>query len=407
MRTFARQPKAARQTTSAGVTPQLPGNQAIQRLAEASTEDVKRDPAARERAGFDHDFSRVKAHSEPAPGAAGSLRSSVQVHHAAAEGVRGSAQPLPFLAAIQQSFGSHDVTGVRAHLGSQAREANRKLGAVAFTRGEDIAFGRGATLHTAAHEAAHVVQQRAGIRLNDGVGQAGDSFERNADAVAHRVARGMPAADLLGRHRGDPANSSQALHGSGVQMTEDESPTTAAPGSAGAPAPGPDAKTLTLMSWINPAGLPDFSKLTLAALPGTPRVMQSLGMALKCTANKTPPASLPPTSVPTFLTSKEFRGFQQYSLNYVPGKPFAPSQWLPYIQQVGYTAPSKCPDIPPSSYMLGEASPLNNVGYDFGRADPNFESLFKFRVAAAEESAALSKATSFPGSLLFSLQMLP
>jgi len=135
--------------------------------------------------------------------------------------------------------------------------------------------------------------------------------------------------------------------------------------------------------------------------------MQSLGMALKCTANKTPPASLPPTSVPTFLTSKEFRGFQQYSLNYVPGKPFAPSQWLPYIQQVGYTAPSKCPDIPPSSYMLGEASPLNNVGYDFGRADPNFESLFKFRVAAAEESAALSKATSFPGSLLFSLQMLP
>ncbi|HEU5056071.1 MAG TPA: T6SS effector amidase Tae4 family protein, partial [Kofleriaceae bacterium] len=52
-------------------------------------------------------------------------------------------------------------------------------------------------LHTAAHEAAHVVQQRAGVHLSGGVGAAGDSHERHADAVADRVVRGESAVDLL------------------------------------------------------------------------------------------------------------------------------------------------------------------------------------------------------------------
>jgi peptidoglycan hydrolase-like protein with peptidoglycan-binding domain len=52
-------------------------------------------------------------------------------------------------------------------------------------------------LFTAAHEAAHVVQQRAGVSLDGGVGQVGDRHEQHADQVAARVVAGQSAADLL------------------------------------------------------------------------------------------------------------------------------------------------------------------------------------------------------------------
>lgn len=58
-------------------------------------------------------------------------------------------------------------------------------------------LGRGADLHTVAHEAAHVVQQRGGVQLKGGVGAAGDAYERHADAVADRVVAGESAEDLL------------------------------------------------------------------------------------------------------------------------------------------------------------------------------------------------------------------
>src|SRR5690606_17781893 len=60
------------------------------------------------------------------------------------------------------------------------------------------AFRGAPDLHTAAHEAAHVVQQRAGVALAGGVGQAGDAYEQHADAVAERVLRGESAVELLG-----------------------------------------------------------------------------------------------------------------------------------------------------------------------------------------------------------------
>jgi hypothetical protein len=60
------------------------------------------------------------------------------------------------------------------------------MGAEAFTSGNHVAFAGTPSLHTAAHEAAHVVQQRAGIHLKGGVGQVGDEYEKHADAVADR-----------------------------------------------------------------------------------------------------------------------------------------------------------------------------------------------------------------------------
>ncbi len=133
------------------------------------------------------------AGADPSPGA---------VQAVADRGVAGGGEPLPHLAAIQASFGRHDVTGVRAHTGDQAAAAAHAIGARAYATGDDVAFAGAPDLHTAAHEAAHVVQQRAGVHLAGGVGQAGDVYERHADAVADAVVRGQSAEALLDQHAG-------------------------------------------------------------------------------------------------------------------------------------------------------------------------------------------------------------
>ncbi|MBN1944029.1 MAG: DUF4157 domain-containing protein [Bradymonadales bacterium] len=122
---------------------------------------------------------------------------SLSVHEVAREGARGSGGCLPHLAQIQRSFGDHDMSTVRAHLDDQASRANIQLGAQAYASGEHIAFREPPALRTAAHEAAHVVQQRAGIDLPGGVGSPGDRYEQQADAVAERVVAGRSAGDLL------------------------------------------------------------------------------------------------------------------------------------------------------------------------------------------------------------------
>jgi hypothetical protein len=91
-----------------------------------------------------------------------------------------------------------------------------------------VAFARSPDLHTAAHEAAHVVQQRGGVQLKGGVGEAGDSHERHADAVADLVVQGKSSESLLDR----VANGSGVApsQGHGVQRLLEETP---APASGG------------------------------------------------------------------------------------------------------------------------------------------------------------------------------
>ena len=120
-----------------------------------------------------------------------------RVHEAAAEGLQGASTSLPHLDAIQHSFGGYDVSGVKAHVGGAAAQANAKMGSLAYATGENVAFKQSPDLHTAAHEAAHVVQQRAGVSLDGGVGQVGDSYEQHADAVADAVVQGKSAESLL------------------------------------------------------------------------------------------------------------------------------------------------------------------------------------------------------------------
>ncbi|HZJ62594.1 MAG TPA: DUF4157 domain-containing protein, partial [Kofleriaceae bacterium] len=123
------------------------------------------------------------------------------VHDAAAHGTSGSATALPYLDTIQRAFGAHDVSGVKAHSDAAASAGSRAMGAEAFATGDHVAFDGAPSLHTAAHEAAHVVQQRAGVHLKGGVGESGDAHERHADAVADRVVAGENAQDLLDHYR--------------------------------------------------------------------------------------------------------------------------------------------------------------------------------------------------------------
>jgi hypothetical protein len=120
--------------------------------------------------------------------------------------VSGSGHRLPHHDAIQRAFGSHDISHVRAYTGPEAAAASRAIGARAYASGNKIAFaGPAPGLHMAAHEAAHVIQQQAGVQLSGGVGAAGDRYERHADAVADAVVRGQSAQALLDAHVGTSA----------------------------------------------------------------------------------------------------------------------------------------------------------------------------------------------------------
>ena len=133
---------------------------------------------------------RAEPGSRPLIGAADTRR-------LAADGLSAGGTRLPYLDAIQASFGSHDVSSVRAHVGGRAGQASEQMRALGYASGESVAFLRPPDLHTAAHEAAHVVQQRGGVQLPRGVGQAGDAYERHADDVAALVVRGKSAQQLL------------------------------------------------------------------------------------------------------------------------------------------------------------------------------------------------------------------
>ena len=120
------------------------------------------------------------------------------VQRAAAGGIASGGQPMPHGESIQRSFGSHDISHVTAHVGGAATDACNAMGAAAYATGTHVAFRDPPDLHTAAHEAAHVVQQHAGVNLAGGVGREGDSYERQADAAADAVVAGRSAEALLG-----------------------------------------------------------------------------------------------------------------------------------------------------------------------------------------------------------------
>lgn len=126
----------------------------------------------------------------------------------AANGLRHASQPLPHNDVIQSSFGHHDISSVRTEVGGAAGRASKRMGALAYASGNRIGFRHSPSLHLAAHEAAHTVQQRSGLKLPGNVGRPGDRWERHADHVADAVVAGKSAVPLL--NKVSPAPSSKA-----------------------------------------------------------------------------------------------------------------------------------------------------------------------------------------------------
>ena len=119
--------------------------------------------------------------------------------------LRSSGHPLDTAtrAFMEPRFG-HDFGKVRVHTDARAAEAAASINALAFASGHRIAFSAGeyspqtqAGRRLVAHELAHVVQQRSGVRLKDGGGKASDVHEANAEAVAERVVQGGSSRRLL------------------------------------------------------------------------------------------------------------------------------------------------------------------------------------------------------------------
>ncbi len=125
----------------------------------------------------------------------------------ASQGVAGAGSALPHGEQIQQAFGSYDIRGTRAQVGGAAAEASEAIGAKAYAQGDRIGFADSPDLHTAAHEAAHIVQQRAGHAPEGGLDTPGDQLEQHADRVADEVVAGRSAEGLLDQQHAS-ANSS-------------------------------------------------------------------------------------------------------------------------------------------------------------------------------------------------------
>lgn len=135
----------------------------------------------------------------------------------AADGVSAASEHLPFAERIQRSFGRHGIGDATARIGGSAATAAESLGAAAYTYGSDVGFRAAPDLHLAAHEAAHVVQQRAGA---GGAHERHESqAERHADRVADLVVAGRSAQAEL-----DGAGASGGAGRSGPVVQRQEAP---------------------------------------------------------------------------------------------------------------------------------------------------------------------------------------
>jgi hypothetical protein len=141
------------------------------------------------------------------------------------EALRSEGRPLdPETIAVMERGYGHRFKDVRVHTDSRAAAAARSLGANAFTAGRDIVFApnryspnSGTGKRLLAHELAHVVQQSqgpvAGRNMGGGlsVSHPNDVFEREADALASRVASGEVVTTGFRNRAAAPTSSTDAL----------------------------------------------------------------------------------------------------------------------------------------------------------------------------------------------------
>jgi hypothetical protein len=132
----------------------------------------------------------------------------------AIEWKRGSGKPLgdAIRHRLERTFDA-DFSAVRVHTDSEAGRLSRALGANAFATGRDIFFDHGAYQpdnfrgkKLLAHELTHVVQQREAAPSKLILGEPGDRYEREADAISTNIAATpgqLTSADSLDASHGN------------------------------------------------------------------------------------------------------------------------------------------------------------------------------------------------------------
>lgn len=128
--------------------------------------------------------------------------------HAVERASGSSGQPLPDN--VRSKFESSldaDLSAVRVHTGSESAEANKAVGAKAYTVGNDIHFSAGRYapedpfgMHLLAHEVAHTVQQAGAAPSRQNkleVSTPNDSLEHEADRAADAMVAGRPVGNAL------------------------------------------------------------------------------------------------------------------------------------------------------------------------------------------------------------------
>lgn len=92
----------------------------------------------------------------------------------APEGTKGKALDKKVKAALEEQFGAN-LSKVRVHVGGNAPDIAKELGAKSFTIGNDIYFARPGDANDpelVAHELAHVIQQGGGRMPKEKDGKA-------------------------------------------------------------------------------------------------------------------------------------------------------------------------------------------------------------------------------------------
>jgi hypothetical protein len=113
-------------------------------------------------------------------------------------------QPLdPPTRSIMETSLGHDFSRVRIHRDDLAASSADKLGALAYTTGSDIVFGKnrynpqqkgGAAL--LAHELTHVVQQSSARPMPPTLSAPGNALEQEADRIASQFVEGGKATQV-------------------------------------------------------------------------------------------------------------------------------------------------------------------------------------------------------------------
>jgi 5-methylcytosine-specific restriction endonuclease McrA len=197
-------------------------------------------------------------------------------------------------APMEQAFGA-DLRGVRFHTNADAARAAHDLNAEAFTVGQDIYFGRGRYRPEAsdgkkllAHELMHTVQQgeaRPAVQRELRVSQPSDPEEREAEAVANRIAAGQTSAAAAATGTGPRVARQEATPASGTPAT---AATPAAPVDADAVSKAIDVIKDALGGWITTRG---DSARVLAQFQGqSPAMVQAVLQGFKNSGlkNKSP-----------------------------------------------------------------------------------------------------------------------